>query len=101
MWLNDRLGQSLAVWIWLEYGDSSFRVFEAEGELRHWTEGQPHVLGAPTLDELQGRYRIGDAAAVDLSDVRPLEVTTGPDDHLHVRLDENTTLEVVEQDDDV
>jgi hypothetical protein len=46
LWLNDRLGKSVAAWIAVEDGDSIFSVFDAEGELRHWSEGKAAVLAA-------------------------------------------------------
>jgi hypothetical protein len=81
----------------VHYGDLALPVFEAEGELHHWSEARASALRHPgSRDELRGRYRVGDSASLDLSDARPIEVTVGPDDHLRVRLDEQTTLEVVE-----
>jgi hypothetical protein len=76
-------------------GDLEFGVFEVAGELRHWTEGRGAV-GAANRDDVAGLYEVGDDASLDLSDVRPLEVSMPLDDHLTVRLDENTTLNVVE-----
>ena len=100
LWLNDRLGKSVAAWIAVEEGDAIFTVFDAEGELRHWSEGKAAIL-APSREEIAGLYDVGDGASFDLSGVRPLEVTTWPDeDHLIVRLDERTTLNVEQHEED-
>jgi hypothetical protein len=104
LWLNDRLGKRVTVWVGIERGDLELCVIETQGELRHWTEsGQGqlteeresgHGIGR---DEVAGLYDIGGGVSLDLSDVRPLEVSTPLDDHLTIRHDENTTLQVVEQ----
>jgi hypothetical protein len=53
--------------------------------------------------ESAGLYDIGDGASINLGDVHPLEVVTWPEDpdqdRLTIRIDENTTLEIVEQED--
>jgi hypothetical protein len=71
-----------------------------QGELRHWCHdnGVPRGLGC---DEMRGLYLVGGRAALDLSNVRVLEVSTHPHvpKHLIVRLDENATLNVIEQED--
>jgi hypothetical protein len=100
--LNDRPGKRVTVWVGITGGDHEIAILEAEGELRHWTQGQ---AGAPVaspdaaadLENVAGSYDIGDAASVDLTDVRPLAVGMPLHDHLTIRLDENTTLNVVEQ----
>jgi hypothetical protein len=85
----------------IEEGDLACTVFDAEGELRHWSEGKAAVL-ASSREEIAGLYDVGEGASFNLTDVRPLGVTTEPgeSDHLIVRLDERTTLDVVEQEDD-
>ena len=42
-----------------------------------------------------------ETTSLDLSDVRPLKVSIPLDDHLTIRLDENTTLNIVEQEDEL
>jgi hypothetical protein len=96
LWLNDRLGKRVAIWIGINRGHLELDVFEVAGELRHWTEGQAAGRAA-NRDSVAGLYEVGDDASLDLSDVRPLEVSMPLHDHLTVRLDENTTLNVVEQ----
>lgn len=95
LWLNDRLGKDVTVNVMVERGDVPFSVFDAGGELRHWTDGTA-ALEAPSRDHIQGIYDVGEGASFDLSNVQPLEVTTEPDESLVIRLDEKTTLDVVE-----
>ena len=97
LWLNDRLGKCVAAEIDIERGDFKFSVFEAQGELRHWST-ETGTEQPASRDDMLGYYEVGGGAKLDLTNVRPLEVTTGRED-LIVRLDENTTLEVVEQGD--
>jgi hypothetical protein len=97
LWLNDRLGGNVAVEIVVYRGDMEVAVLRAQGELRHWSAAQG-AGRAVSREDVAGLYDVG-GAALDLTDVRPLEVTTGPDDQLTVRLDEHTTLVIVEQDD--
>jgi len=101
LWLNDRLGKSVAVWVEVDRG-IVHSVLSVEGELRHWSEGRSpdRVHGR---DDVAGLYDIGDGGcSIDLSDLEPLGVWTVPDDvtHLVVRIDESTTLDIVEQEDD-
>jgi hypothetical protein len=102
LWLNDRLGKSVGVWIAREYPDFAVMVFAAAGELRHWTEDKPDTLEwtgvlGPLLDELHGHYYIADSIELNLSAVQPLDVNTDPEDgRLIVRLDECTTLNVID-----
>jgi hypothetical protein len=78
-------------------------VFDAAGELRHWSEGaKPSLLlvgGKRPRDDPAGLYEIGEGATINLTNVHPIGVWTLPDDpsHLFVQVDENTTLQVVEQ----
>lgn len=98
LWLNDRLGKNVTVWVAAERGDIDRPVVSTQGELRHWCQrdGVPRTTGC---DEMRGLYLVGGRAALDLSEVRVLEVSTDPDvpRHLIVRLDENATLNVIEQ----
>lgn len=55
--------------------------------------GPNRVVGR---DDIVGLYDVGEAS-FNLSDAQPLEVTTPMEGHLRVRLDEHTTLEIVEQ----
>jgi hypothetical protein len=105
LWLNDRLGKSVAVSIEIERGDFDLAVLYADGELHHWTETQQPrerigELAAGNILEADniGRYYVGEAV-LDLTDVRALEVSAWPSDpgHLTVRIDENTKLDLVEQ----
>ena len=100
LWLNDRIGKNVAAWVAVTHWDLDVGVLEAAGELRHWTQGRlaTRALSVPR-DDIAGLYEIG-GASLDLSNVRPLKVSTWPDapDHLIVQLDEHTTLEIVEQD---
>jgi hypothetical protein len=100
LWLNDRLGKSVTVLIALHTGDTDVSVLEAAGELRHWTEGRAAVRAA-SRDDVAGMYDVGGDATLDLTHVRPLHIATWPDedDHLVVRIDESTTLQVVVHDD--
>jgi hypothetical protein len=108
LWLNDRLGKSVAVSVLLARGDLDLQVLYAHGELHHWTETNrppPEHMGDVPIGDIAradnvGLYSVGAGAAVlDLTMVRPLEVSAWPSDpdHLTVRLDENTTLDLVEQ----
>jgi hypothetical protein len=101
LWLNDRLGREVAVWIEVEQGDLGVGVLEADGELRHWSE-EKEASRAAGREDIAGLYEIGGCADLNLSYLRPVEVTTMPSDpsHLIVRLDEWTTLEIVERDED-
>jgi hypothetical protein len=95
LWLNDRLGTRVTALIAVERGDLEISILEAGGELRHWSEDRGADRAA-SRDDVAGLYDVG-GAALDLSDVRPLEVKALADDHLLIRLDETTTLQVVEQ----
>jgi hypothetical protein len=79
----------------VEQGDLELSILEAAGELRHWSEGRG-ADRASGREDVAGLYYVG-GASLDLSDVRPLEVALWGDDHLAIRLDERTTLHVVEQ----
>jgi hypothetical protein len=100
LWLNDRLGKNVTVWVAAERDEIDRAVVSTQGELRHWCHdnGVPRGLGC---DEMRGLYLVGGRAALDLSNVRVLEVSTHPHvpKHLIVRLDENSTLNVIEQED--
>jgi hypothetical protein len=109
LWLNDRLGKSVAASVELERGDLDLAVLYADGELHHWSETQkpPEHIGEVAIGDLVradnlGRYYVG-AAVLDLTTVRPLEVFAWPSDpgHLTVRLDENTRLDLVEQEEEL
>jgi hypothetical protein len=99
LWLHDRLGRDVNASITIERGDLELGVLEVSGKLRHWSEGK--WSRAVSRDDVVGLYAVGENCALDLSDVQPLEIGTWPDDpsHLVVRLDVNTTLDVVEQED--
>jgi hypothetical protein len=98
MWLNDRLGKSVAAWIEIEEGDSAVTVFDAEGELHHWSEGKAAIRSA-SREDIAGLYEV-DGASINLTGVRPFDVTAWLDeDQLIVRLDARTTLNVIEQED--
>lgn len=75
LWLNDRLGKSVAVWIAIEQGDTELMVFEAAGELRHWSE-ERSTAHAAGREDIVGLYDVS-GASFDLSGVRPLESRPG------------------------
>lgn len=95
LWLNDRLGKSVAVSVELERGDSGRSVFEAEGELSPWRQGPAawRQAEAPRYD-LVGFYKVGDSV-LDLSDIHPPASVT--EDMAEVALDEYVVLRVVVQ----
>ena len=95
LWLNDRLGKSVTVWIAVEHGDTETSILEATGVLEHWSEGRAGAR-AVGREDIAGLYDVG-GASFDLSDVQPLGVETPLADHLVIRLDQNTTLQVLEQ----
>jgi hypothetical protein len=97
LWLNDRRGRSVAVWVEVEEGDYASGVLSAEGELRHWSEGTTAVR-ATSREEIAGLYDVGEGSSFDLSNLRPIEVSAS-DDKLSIRLDERTTLLIEEQED--
>jgi len=97
IWLNDRLGKNVFVWVAVKQGEFEVGVIDAQGLLRHWSHGED-ADDAVGREDIAGLYEVG-ATSIDLSDVRPVDVATWPDnpEHLMVRLDENTTLHVSQQ----
>jgi hypothetical protein len=99
LWLNDRLGRSVTIYVAVQQDDDNLSVFHTVGDLRHWTEGKRHI-DAAAASTMAGLYDLGGGSWLDLTIVRPLEITTSrnrdEDECLTIRLDERTTLEVVE-----
>ena len=96
LWLNDRVGKKVGVWIEVAYGVSVPIVFDAEGELHHWRNPTGGRC-LPADEDMAGHYSVGAAASFHLNAVSPLGVTADPqnDDHLEIDLDEHTVLHVI------
>jgi hypothetical protein len=99
VWLNDRVDQSVHVWVELEHDGYGAIVLEAEGRLRHWRESDAdaEVWANRPRPDVIGRYGVGEAR-VDLTDLDHCDARARDDLRgVEISLSANVTLRIVGQ----
>lgn len=73
LWLHDRFDRRVEIDMRVTWGDSTFSVLSAIGQLKHWTHDLPSppegAVGEMLRHKLIGSYEIGNAH-LDISDER-------------------------------